>query len=270
MVVAEPEPQPERGTADRWPAWYAPVGFFLGLGVTLLLGAIIAGFAIALGGDPDGSPLQTALATIAQALAFTGTAVFLASRVGDPTLSDFGLRKIPLRRAVGATVLAIVAFYLSSAVYAAIVHPAGEQDVLEALGADEGTGYLLLTALVVLVVAPVAEEVFFRGFVYRALRNRFSTAAAAGIVGVVFGSIHYSGPDTLTLLPVLALLGATFCLLYEWSGSLYPAIALHAFNNTTAYVVAAEGEAVVPIGLALGGAVVIAALAGPLGSDAAR
>ena len=261
MVVADPERAD--GTADRWPAWYAPAGFLIGLGVTLLLGGIIALFAIALGGSPDGSPLQTALATLAQAVAFIGTAVFLAGRVGTPTPADFGLRTIPVRRAVGATALAVVAFYLVSAVYAAIVRPSGEQDVLEALGADEGTGYLALTAVVVLVVAPVAEELFFRGFVYRALRNRFSTLGAAATVGLVFGSIHYSGPDTLTLLPILSLLGVTFCLLYEWSGSLYPAIALHAINNTAAYVVSADGNAVLPIGLAVGGAVVIGALAGP-------
>ena len=267
MVVAEPERAD--GTADRWPAWYAPAGFLIGLGVTLLLGGIIAAFAIALGGSPDGSPLRTALATLAQAVAFVGTAVFLAGRVGTPIPADFGLRTIPIRRAVGATALAVVAFYLLSAVYAAIVRPSGEQDVLEALGADEGTAYLALTAVVVLVVAPVAEEIFFRGFVYRALRNRFSTPVSAGIVGVVFGSIHYSGPDTLTLLPVLALLGVTFCLLYEWSGSLYPAIALHGINNTAAYLVSADGEAALPIGLVLGGATVLAALVG-LGTRSRR
>lgn len=261
MVVADPETH--QGTAERWPAWYAPAGFLIGLGVTLLLGAAIAGIAIGLGGSRDGSPLQTALATIAQAAAFLGTALYLAGRLGRPTAADFGLRGLPISRALGATAVAAVAFYGLSAIYAAIVHPTGEQDVLEALGADEGTGYLLVTGIVVLVVAPVAEELFFRGFVYRALRNRFTAGAAAGIVGVVFGSIHYSGPDTLPLLPVLALLGVTFCLLYEWSGSLYPAIALHAINNTVAFVVSADGDAVVPIGLALGGATVFASLAGP-------
>ena len=260
MVVADGERT--GGTADRWPAWFAPAGFLIGLGVTLLLGGIIAGVAIALGGSTDGSPLQTALSTLAQAVAFIGTAVFLAARVGSPTPADFGLRAIPIRRAVGATAVAMVAFYLLSAVYAAIVQPSGEQDVLEALGADEGTAYLALTAVVVLVVAPVSEELFFRGFVYRALRNRLSTPVAAGIVGVVFGSIHYSGPDTLALLPVLALLGVTFCLLYEWSGSLYPAIALHGINNTAAFVVSADADAALPLGMVLGGGTVVAALAG--------
>ena len=66
-----------------------------------------------------------------------------------------------------------------------------------------GGGDNLFLASIVIVLAPFAEELFFRGFVYRALRNRLSTAQATGVVAVVFGSIHYSGPETMPLLPVL-------------------------------------------------------------------
>ena len=256
MVIA-PGPTTS-GTAARWPAWFAPAGFLIGLGATLVLGALVGGIAIALGGSREGSPFVTAIATLLQAVAFVGTAVLLARRLGRTTPQDFGLRPTPLPRAAAAAVAALVGFYLLSAAYAAVVRPSGDQDVLEALGADEGTGYLLLTAVVVLVVAPFAEELFFRGFCYRCLRNRFSAAAAAAIVGVVFGSIHYSGTDTLSLLPLLAILGVSFCLLYELTGSLFPAIAMHAVNNTVAFVVTADGASAPAIGLLLGGATVTA------------
>ena len=77
---------------------------------------------------------------------------------------------------------------------------------------------------------------------YRSLRNRFSIWVAALLGGVLFGVIHYSGSDTLAILPILGVLGAIFCLVYEKTGSLYPVIALHGFNNTLAFIVAADGS----------------------------
>jgi membrane protease YdiL (CAAX protease family) len=93
----------------------------------------------------------------------------------------------PARRAVALTLAALVAFYASSGLYAALVRPAGEQDIVETLGAERGLGYLLGATVLVVLIAPFAEEIFFRGFFYRALRNRLSTARAAAIAAVVFG-----------------------------------------------------------------------------------
>ena len=46
----------------------------------------------------------------------------------------------------------------------------------------------------------------------------------------------------MSLLPLLAVLGVLFCLLYERTGSLYPGIALHAVNNSVAYAGLAEAK----------------------------
>jgi membrane protease YdiL (CAAX protease family) len=91
----------------------------------------------------------------------------------------------------------------------------------------------------VILVAPLVEELFFRGFFYRALRSRFSLALAAVIDGLFFGLIHFDfeGADGLLLLPPLALIGVLFCLVYEWTGTLWAAIAMHAFNNAVAFAV---------------------------------
>ena len=43
------------------------------------------------------------------------------------------------------------------------------------------------------------------------------------------------------ILPPLALLGFTFCLVYERTGSLYPVIAMHSINNAIAYGAQADG-----------------------------
>jgi membrane protease YdiL (CAAX protease family) len=145
-------------------------------------------------------------------------------------------------------------FYVFALTYFAIFQPDGEQEVTESLGADESTLALIVAGFVVIVVAPVAEEFFFRGFFYRALRGSLPVLAAAAIDGVIFGAIHFTGGDTLSLLPMLAALGFMFCLVYERTGSLYPVIALHALNNSIAYT--AQEPDGWPASLALGAAMI--------------
>ena len=60
--------------------------------------------------------------------------------------------------------------------------------------------------------------------------------------GLLFGIIHFNfeGADGLLILPPLALLGVIFCLVYEKTGSLYPVIGMHAFNNALAFAVQAD------------------------------
>jgi membrane protease YdiL (CAAX protease family) len=105
----------------------------------------------------------------------------------------------------------------------------------------------------VIVIAPVAEEIFFRGFFYRALRSRFTIAGAATIDGLLFGVIHYdfSGAEALLILPPLAALGIVFCLVYERTGSLFAVIALHALVNTFGYLAVAKNSVYVALGFGL-------------------
>ena len=105
---------------------------------------------------------------------------------------------------------------------------------------------MITAGFMVICVAPLAEEFFFRGFFYRVLRRRCSVIVAALIDGAVFGIMHYdfSGADALLTLPQLALLCFMFCLVYQKTGSIWPVIALHAFINAIAYGVTIEDAAV--------------------------
>jgi membrane protease YdiL (CAAX protease family) len=93
----------------------------------------------------------------------------------------------------------------------------------------------------VCVVAPLAEEFFFRGFVFGTLRRwHFSvggqdlgTWAAAVVTGGLFGLVHAGSANPQYLIP-LGFFGFVLCLVRWRTGSLYPCMALHSVNNSLA------------------------------------
>jgi membrane protease YdiL (CAAX protease family) len=101
-----------------------------------------------------------------------------------------------------------------------------------------GLGILVLALLVTAVLAPLCEEVFFRGMLYRYLRARWPVWAAVLGSAVLFGMAHFSGLDGLPLLPVFGFMGVVLAIVYEWTGSLGNTILLHALNNGILTVIA--------------------------------
>jgi len=219
----------------RWPVWYGPAAMAVGLVATVMAVVILGAFLSAGGGDPTNNSAFNQIATVIQDVVFIGAAILFAARTGRPKAWQFGIRRSRFWPSVGWAAAGIGAFWVFAIVYSVIVRPKGEQDTLDSLGTNDSHLALVCAAVLVIVIAPVAEEFFFRGFFYRALRSRFSVAPAAIIDGVLFGAIHFQGASTLEILPVLAALGIMFCLVYERTGSLFTTIALHSLNNLIAY-----------------------------------
>lgn len=92
---------------------------------------------------------------------------------------------------------------------------------------------LIALVLVVGIVGPMGEEVFFRGFVHGALRRRFGVAAGVVLSAALFSLVHVS---PVGLVPIF-LIGVLLAVLYERTGTLAAPFALHAVNNTFAVVV---------------------------------
>jgi membrane protease YdiL (CAAX protease family) len=248
--------------APRWPAWFAPAAFVSAIIAVFIVAAVLQVIFAATGNDFPTSGAGIALGgTLVQDGLLVGAALVFAARIAPPRPWQFGLRATPLRQAVNAALTAYAAFWLFSVLYQVILHPHGKQTVAKDLGADKGGLLLVLAAILVIVIAPVCEEFFFRGFFYRALRSRFSVIAAAVIAGLVFGAVHYTGSQTLSVLPVLAVLGFVFCMLYERTGSILPGIALHAVNNSISYAVTVHSDPGVAVGL--GVAMVAGCIAAP-------
>lgn len=175
--------------------------------------------------------------TVVQEVIFVVTVVLLA-RIGGRTLTaaKLGLRETRLGW-VQATIAVVglqFCFLIFSVAWALSLHISGKEKVLEQLGANEGTALLLASAALTCAVAPVCEEILFRGFIFGALRKWSGTAPAALLTGVLFGVAHAGSAPVVDLVP-LGVLGAGLCLLYRFTGSLYPCMAAHALNNSVAF-----------------------------------
>jgi membrane protease YdiL (CAAX protease family) len=95
----------------------------------------------------------------------------------------------------------------------------------------------LILFLAIAVVAPVIEELLFRGYLQSALMHYMQPWQAIGVASAVFGAIHMQP----LAFPMLMLLGAAFGYVYYRTGSLKTNIALHMIQNSLAYLAMAFG-----------------------------
>jgi membrane protease YdiL (CAAX protease family) len=171
-------------------------------------------------------------------------------RAGHLGLADLGVRKTPRKLAVGLVLLALTGTTLFDTAWRLIVSLPRIEDGLTGLS-HRSTLVIVLTGAALCFSAPIVEEIFFRGFLYRSLRNRMAVLPAALIVAIVFGLGHTQYP--LLERPQQAVFGFIACLLYERSGSLLPGIALHVLVDASAFEFALTGVAwIVPCVFLLG------------------
>jgi CAAX protease family protein len=241
----ERPPPPDRPRWRPWTAWVALVAGF----ALALVGSVVVGIVGAAAGAhfDDPTPAMNIASTIVQDGCLVGAALLFAGMAGRPLPAQFGLRPTPPWKALGWMVVAFVTFYVVTLIWVAIVGGNPDDEKLpDELGADQSTIALLAVAFLVSVVAPIAEEFFFRGFFYGALRNWRGVLPAAIVTGLVFGAIHAGSADWEFLLP-LAVFGFLLCLLRERTGSLYPCIALHCANNSLAFGVSQDWGWEIPV-----------------------
>jgi membrane protease YdiL (CAAX protease family) len=91
---------------------------------------------------------------------------------------------------------------------------------------------LVLVFLMLVVLVPFAEEVLFRGFLFKGVRSKFSFVVTALVVSVLFAVAHGQldvGLDVFALSIVL-------CYLREQTGSIWPGVLLHSLKNGIAFL----------------------------------
>lgn len=101
------------------------------------------------------------------------------------------------------------------------------EDTLTPTGLD-WPGAIWGEAFIAVVLAPVGEEILFRGFLYGGLSRKMHSIGAMVISSLVFAVSHQYSISGLVF---VLLYGFVFCWLYKRTGSLWPGILAHGFYN---------------------------------------
>ena len=94
--------------------------------------------------------------------------------------------------------------------------------------ADAGIWGLVFAVISACLLAPLAEEILYRGVLFRSLRNRLGVVPGAVVSAAVFAVLHFY--DGYGLVSV-GIFGFSCALLYSGTGSLATVIALHVLYN---------------------------------------
>jgi membrane protease YdiL (CAAX protease family) len=245
-VFQDQEPLPAPPPATGFRLWR---GRDIGLAVLLLaagyLGVIAALLILTLGRGPQdgGIPLSVALATLGFEVWLALVVVIVAARRAVP-FSALGLETPPRW---GLALLCVLLAYVAMAIYTTLVllveEVAGgdlgwlrEGNPLPSIGESDALVWAVLGVSVV-GVAPLAEELFFRGFLFRALAERWGAFLGAVTSGLAFSLVHFN----VSVVIPFAAIGVIFAWAFRRSGSLWTVIVAHAIVNGASFTVALSG-----------------------------
>jgi membrane protease YdiL (CAAX protease family) len=236
----EPDTKPARiawGLPDALLCWMA--GY---------LGAALAGLALypSHGGLDISTKLIFGVVLPAQQLTVVLAVVYVTRLKGQKSLAaDFGL-VVRLRDAKALVVGATLEIVLTLALLPILqLDPdAQNQQLLSDLKDNRDLGTVALFFVGAVILAPLVEELLFRGVLLRALLRRTQPVTAVVASAVIFALVHYLGdPNTLPFLPALTGLGAVLAIVALRSGDLSAPIFIHAgFNLTTTILFLVSGS----------------------------
>jgi uncharacterized protein len=106
------------------------------------------------------------------------------------------------------------------------LNPEGQQEVTSIASQLP----LPVAVITIAVLAPIAEELFFRGFVFNAWEREYGTRSALIGAALLFGLAHVPGGTPLAVVIVL-LLGVLLTWVYAWTRNLATTIGIHAAFN---------------------------------------
>jgi membrane protease YdiL (CAAX protease family) len=147
-----------------------------------------------------------------------------------------GLARLPVLRDIGLGLLAWGVYMLLSTVVVAVIGnyvPWINLDQQQDVGFQTLAGNLdmFYAFLVIVIAAPIIEEIIFRGYLYGSLRPRMPWVLAAIITSALFGIVHGQvnvAIDTFLLSMVL-------CYLRDKTGSIWSGVFVHALKNAIAF-----------------------------------
>ncbi|MDB5073806.1 MAG: hypothetical protein JWM87_4917 [Candidatus Eremiobacteraeota bacterium] len=206
------------------------IGFAVAFAVGIVLTIAIV---LTTGNAPSVKPGHPYAAAIELTM-YAGAGAFAWWRLRKARRNPFGPLRAHDIRTIMLGVSALVVLRVGTGIQLVLTHQtkhvqAGFEhfDVVTHAPAFTAIG-VTLGVLTMVLVAPLVEEMIFRGLLFGALVQRMGVLASALITAVIFGAIH---GDPI-LFPTLAALGFVAALAYAATGNLWVPITLHALNNT--------------------------------------
>lgn len=216
----------------------------LALGSARVLLPIVAG-ALGLGSRIETIPIEKILILLGVQTGLLFVIVYLVVVFwrGVPW-RDLGFVPLPEKWGIRAAAIALLSFPLVGLITWIQQQITGEKlqnPQMELIApAEFSLSAYLMTLLVVAIVAPVAEEVLFRGVLYRWLRERIGIVFALILSSLIFSVVH----GVVALIPAIAVLGLILGWIYERTQSIWAPILVHGIYNaivtTILYVALAQ------------------------------
>lgn len=217
--------------------------------VGVVVATVVSGVAAAVAGwdlqalADDEAVLLSGISAVAQFATF-GLMLWLLTRLKGGGLDrDLGLTADRDVRAIALALLLGVGALIGLGLLVSPISNLADHDRQELVDQmDEASGVgLALLVVSAGVLAPVFEEILFRGLLLRSLLRRMPAAAAVLVSGTVFGVVHLIDPSALPSLPALVGVGMISGVLAVRSGGLARSIAFHmGFNLVTVVVTVAS------------------------------
>jgi membrane protease YdiL (CAAX protease family) len=240
--VTEPSPGTEEEAAPprrTWGLGDAALGYL----VAFMLSGLLAGLWEAVSGDTGDTLGKAVLGSVGLWIGMVGAVWVASHRKGSGDLArDMGFVLTPRDIPIGIVTGLACQFVLVPLVYWPFrvndptLSRRLEEPARNLSNLTRGPGFALLL-LIVVVGAPLVEELFFRGLLLRALAHRFGPVAAIVGSSLAFGLVHY---QPLQFLGLVAF-GVAQALLAWRTGRLGPGLVSHAvFNLATMVVLASQ------------------------------
>ena len=224
-AAPDPPPPPRPDSASAWPFATWALHETVAVAMTPFGIALVASIGVyAFAGGGSG---WIVLLTLTQQLAL-GLGTWWWVRVHTGSVDALGLRRDRWTRSdVGVGIAVGLGALLASGVVIRLTQQlTGITDVANPLE-SAGSAWVLPNAVLALILAPVCEEILFRGFLFGGLRRRVRFRWAAAISAGLFALIH---GDPVRM-PGLFVSGLVLAAVYERRHTLIAPIATHAVVN---------------------------------------
>jgi membrane protease YdiL (CAAX protease family) len=183
------------------------------------------------------------LVYIAQVAAMIFPLWFLAVRKRDVKLYNFGFRWIGTGKTILWVICAYV-FYLGlGTLFIILFYNFGlgslgfepQSNIFDLFG-REPLG-VIIAFVIALIIAPLTEELFFRGFMLQTISKIISPIWGIILTALIFAAVHF---EFQSIAPLI-ILSLVLNILYVKTRSIWPGIVFHILNNTIAFIVVLFG-----------------------------